>query len=108
MLPDDLEEELLEDLTEPLEDLELLVDLIVPDEDLELLADLTVPEDLLVFGLDILLLEDLDELLIVPFLDVRTAELDLPTLDPVALRDNLLEELFRLDKAEELLLARFR
>lgn len=87
MLPEDLEEELLDDLTEPLEDLELLVDLIVPDEDLELLVDLTVLEDLLVFGLDILLLEDLDVLLIVPFLDVRTAELDLLALDCTALRE---------------------
>tara|TARA_Y100000589_G_scaffold322189_1_gene354717 strand:+ start:1482 stop:1808 length:327 start_codon:yes stop_codon:yes gene_type:complete len=108
MLPDDLEE-LLEDLTEPLEDLELLVDLIVPDEDLELLADLTVPEDLLVLlGLVILVLDLVDGFLIVLFREDRTAELDLPTLDPVALRDNLLEGLFRLDKADVLLLALFK
>lgn len=55
--------------------------------------DLIVPDDLLVPGLVILVFDDLDEeLLSVPFLEVRIAEFDLLALEPVALRDNLLVE----------------
>jgi hypothetical protein len=58
-----------------------------------LLVDLIVPDDLLVPGLVILVFDDLDEeLLSVPFLEVRIAEFDLLALEPVALRDNLLVE----------------
>ena len=56
------------------------------------LVDLIVPDDLPVLGLVVLMFEDLEELLIVPFLEVRIAEFDLLALEPVALRDNLLVE----------------